>query len=165
MAHNKSRAFTDPVDSFGPPMIGALLRMPWERVVGRMLERLHAHGFDDVEMAHMNLLLYPGPQGVRPSELAAQRGISKQAANYLLGQLERLGYLERRPDADDGRSKRIVLTDRGERAAYTIRDAVTEVERDWEAKLGKDRFAQLKGLLVELNQSAQSIGVEAVDRG
>jgi DNA-binding MarR family transcriptional regulator len=99
-------------------------------------------------------LLYPGPQGARPSELAAQRGISKQAANYLLGQLERLGYLERRPDADDGRSKRIALTNRGERAAYTIRDAVREVERDWQAQLGQDRFAELKALLLELNRPA-----------
>lgn len=153
MALHKSSAFTDGVENFGPPMIGALLRMPWERVVRHMLEQLHAQGFEDVEMAHMNLLLYPGPQGARPSELAAQRGISKQAANYLLGQLEALGYLERRPDPADGRSKRIALTDRGERAAYTIRDAVSDIEREWEALLGQDRFAQLKTLLVELNQS------------
>lgn len=150
----KSSVFTIPPDALGPPMIGALLRMPWERVVRRMLDRLHADGFDDLDMAHMNLLLYPGPQGARPSELAAQRGMSKQAANYLLGQLEGLGYLERRPDANDGRSKRIALTDRGERAAYTIRNAVREVERDWQAQLGQDRFAQLKALLLELNQPA-----------
>ena len=150
----KSSAFTDPPAKFGPPMIGALLRMPWERVVRRMLERLHAEGFDDVDMAHMNLLLYPGPQGARPSELAAQRGMSKQAANYLLGQLEALGYLERQPDASDRRSKRIALTDRGERAAYTIRDAVRDIERDWQSQLGQDRFAQLKALLLELNQAA-----------
>ena len=135
-------------------MIGALLRMPWERVVRRMLERLHEQGFDDLDMAHVNLFLYPGPQGARPSELAAQRGMSKQAANYLLGQLERLGYLERRPDSHDGRSKRIALTDRGERAAYTIRDAVRDVEREWEAQLGRDRFAQLRTLLLELTQPA-----------
>lgn len=133
-------------------MIGALLRMPWEQVIQRMLQRLHAEGFDDVELAHVNLFLYPGPQGARPSELAAQRGISKQAVNYLLGQLEAFGYLERRPAASDGRSKRIVLTDRGERAAYTIRDAVRDVERDWEAQLGRDRFTQLKTLLLDLNQ-------------
>ena len=153
MSANKSNDFTD---AFGPPLIGALLRMPWERVVRRMLERLHEHGFDDLDIAHINLLLYPGPQGARPSELAAQRGMSKQAANYLLGQLERLGYLERRPDSHDGRSKRIALTDRGERAAHTIRDAVRDVERDWEAQLGQDRFARLKTLLLELNQPAQS---------
>jgi DNA-binding MarR family transcriptional regulator len=136
-------------------MIGALLRMPHERVVRGMLERLHAGGFDDLEMAHVNLFLYPGPQGARPSELAAERGISKQAANYLLGQLEQLGYLERQPDAGDGRSKRIALTERGEQAAHTIRDAVRDIERDWETQLGQDRFAQLKTLLLELNQPSQ----------
>jgi DNA-binding MarR family transcriptional regulator len=154
MARNKSSTFTDRTESFGPPMIGALLRAPWERVVWRMLERLPAQGFDDLDIAHVNLFLYPGPQGARPSELAAQRGISKQAANYLLGQLERLGYLERQPDAGDGRSKRIALTDRGEQAAHTIRDAVKDIERDWETQLGKDRFAQLKTLLLELSAPA-----------
>jgi len=133
-------------------MIGALLRMPWEQVIRRMLERLRAEGFDDLELAHVNLFLYPGPQGARPSELAAQRGMSKQAVNYLLGQLERFGYIERRPAEGDGRSKRIVLTDRGERAGYTVRAAVRDVERDWEAQLGRDRFNQLKTLLLDLNQ-------------
>src|SRR5438477_8248956 len=114
---NKSSHFTDRDEAAGPPMIGALLRMPWEQVVRRMLEQLHEQGFDDLDRAHVNLLLYPGPQGIRPSELAAQRGMTKQAANYLLGQLEGLGYLKRQPDdGGDGRSKRIALTDRGEQA-------------------------------------------------
>jgi DNA-binding MarR family transcriptional regulator len=34
-------------------------------------------------------------QGARPSDLAARLGITKQALNYLLGELERLDYLER----------------------------------------------------------------------
>jgi DNA-binding MarR family transcriptional regulator len=80
--------------------------------------------------------------------------MSKQAVNYLLGELERLGYLQRRADPDDGRSKRVALTERGERAAYTIRDAVREVEQDWETKLGPRRFAQLRRLLLELSQPA-----------
>ena len=128
--------------------------MPWEAVQRRMLERLHEHGFDDLEAPHLNLMLYPGPEGARPSELAAQRGISKQAVNYLLGELERLGYIERRPDPDDRRSKRVALTRRGELAGHTIRDAVLEIERDWERQLGAQRFAQLKGILIELNQLA-----------
>jgi len=140
--------------SFGPPLIGVLLRMPWEQVLRRMLAHLHEQGFDDLDGPHLNLLLYPGPQGARPSELAARRGMSKQAVNYLLGELERLGYLERRADPDDGRSKRVALTSRGERAAYTIRDAVRGIERDWEKQLGQERFAQLRSLLLELNQPA-----------
>jgi DNA-binding MarR family transcriptional regulator len=152
--NKKSSCFTKnhPEQALGPPMIGALLRIPWEQVRRRMLERLHEHGFDDLEAPHLNLMLYPGPQGARPSELAAQRGISKQAVNYLLGELERLGYLERKTDPHDRRSKRVVLTRRGEQAGYTIRDAVREIERDWEAQLGAERFAELRNLLLELNQ-------------
>ena len=37
--------------------------------------------------------------------------MSRQAMNYLLGQLERLGYVERRGDHDDARAKRVYETD------------------------------------------------------
>ena len=97
---------------------------------------------------------YPGPQGARPSELAAQLRISKQALNYLLGELERLGYLQRRPDPDDLRSKRIALTPRGETVVRVIRETVAALEREWEAQLGAKRFAQLRTLLEELNALA-----------
>jgi DNA-binding MarR family transcriptional regulator len=137
---------------FGPPLIGALLRMPLETVRGHMLERLHEHGFTDLEPAHLIVLQYPGPQGARPSELAARLRISKQALNYQLGQLERLGYLERQPDPDDMRSKRVVLTQRAESAVPVIREAVAEVETGWAQQLGPERFTQLRDLLIELNQ-------------
>jgi DNA-binding MarR family transcriptional regulator len=149
---NSSSHFT--TEAFGPPLIGALLRMPWEAVQRRMLELLHERGFDDLDAAHLNVFQYPGPQGARPSELAAQLRISKQALNYLLGQLERLGYLERRPDPDDLRSKRIVLTPRGTSAILVIREAVAEMETAWSERLGPKRFAQLRGLLVELDEPA-----------
>jgi DNA-binding MarR family transcriptional regulator len=137
----------------GPPLIGALLRVPLETVQRHMLERLHEHGFTDLEPAHLNVLQYPGPQGLRPSDLAARLRISKQALNYLLGQLERLGYLERHQDPDDLRSKRIILTERGTSLIPVIRGAVGEVETAWTRQLGAKRFAQLRSLLLELNQS------------
>jgi DNA-binding MarR family transcriptional regulator len=142
-----SSSFTVP-----PPLIGALLRVPWQEVRRRMLERLHENGFEDLDTAHLNVLQYPGPHGARPSELAVQLRVSKQALNYLLGQLERLGYLERQPDPDDLRSKRIALTARGRSALETIRAAVGEVERDWEQELGRERFGQLRALLIEVGR-------------
>ncbi|MGZ4392540.1 MAG: MarR family winged helix-turn-helix transcriptional regulator [Gaiellaceae bacterium] len=135
-------------------MIGALLRMPWEAVQRRMLERRHEHGFDDLDAAHLNVFQYPGPQGAKPSELAARLRISKQALNYLLGQLERLHYLERLPDPDDLRSKRVVLTRRGTAAIKVIRDAVGEMETTWGQQLGPKRFSQIRNLLLDLNESA-----------
>ena len=152
-ATDSSSPFTGLPDSpFGPPLIGALLRTPLEAVRRRMLDRLHEHGFDDLEPAHLIVLQYPGPQGTKPSELASRLRISKQALNYQLGQLERLGYLERRPDSDDLRSKRIVLTGRAESAVPVIRDAVAEIENDWARQLGSERFTQLRDVLIELNR-------------
>jgi DNA-binding MarR family transcriptional regulator len=135
----------------GPPLIGALMRMPVEVVRARMLAALHARGFTDIVPAHLVVLRWPGPQGRRPSEIAAQAEISKQALNYLLGQLEELGYLERRPDADDQRSRRIHLTARGREVAATMRAAVTDVEAEWTDLLGTRDFERLRALLTRLN--------------
>jgi DNA-binding MarR family transcriptional regulator len=146
---DSSSPFTN---SPGPPLIGALLRVPLETVRARMLARLHEHGFTDLDPAHLILLQYPGPQGARPSDLAARLRMSKQSVNYLLGELERRGYLERRPDPDDLRSKRIELTDRGRALIPVIRGAVAELEEEWSGRLGRKRFDQLRRLLVDLNR-------------
>ena len=155
-ADTSSSPFTKPdrraEHPFGPPLIGALLRLPWEAVQQRMLERLHERGFDDLDSAHLNVFQYPGPQDTRPSELAARLRISKQALNYLLGELERLDYLERRPDPDDLRSKRVAVTPRGAAAIAVIREAVGEMETSWAQQLGAKRFAQLRSILLDLNQ-------------
>jgi DNA-binding MarR family transcriptional regulator len=119
-----------------------------------MLERLHERGFDDFDPAYLTVFRYPGPQGQRPTDVAVRLGISKQALNYLLRELERLGYLEREPHPDDLRSKRIVLTPRGASAIDVIREAVGEVESVWAQRLGPERFARLRELLLELNELA-----------
>jgi DNA-binding MarR family transcriptional regulator len=152
---NKSSVFTNSGGDekpFGPPLIGALLRMPWNAVQQHMLDRLHESGFADFDAAYLTVFQYPGPQGARPSELAARLRISKQALNYLLGELERLGYLERRADPDDLRSKRIALTPRGIASVGVIREAVGEVETAWAQQLGAERFDELRNLLLELNR-------------
>jgi DNA-binding MarR family transcriptional regulator len=153
---DKSSRFTtlspDEAEPFGPPLIGALLRLPWEAVQERILERLHAQGFADFDASYLIVVQYPGPQGQRPADLAGRLRISKQALNHLLGQLERRGYLTREADPEDGRSKRIRLTARGTRAALLIRETVTELEDAWAQQLGLKRFAQLRTLLQELNK-------------
>jgi DNA-binding MarR family transcriptional regulator len=154
MKINSSSNLTKPDsadNAFGPPLIGALLRAPWDAVLKHMLDRLHESGFADFDASYLSVFQYPGPQDTRPSDLAARLRMSKQALNYLLGELERRGYLERRPDTDDLRSKRIVLTQRGIAAVGVIREAVAEVETAWARRLGRKRFAEFRDVLVELN--------------
>jgi DNA-binding MarR family transcriptional regulator len=114
---------------------------------------LQLAGEADVVPAHFSVLRYPGPGNRRPSDLAAEARMSKQAMNYLLGDLERLGYMTRDDDPDDGRSKRIQLTERGEALRQAIRKIVRGIEAEWERDLGARKFAQLRGLLQELNET------------
>lgn len=134
-------------------MIGALMRMPVEAVHGRIMAELEEAGFDDLAPAHMAVLRWPGPQGQRPSDLARTAGVTKQAMNYLLRELERLGYLARESDPDDNRSRRIALTERGVAAATNVRDTVKRIEAELEDELGKTKLAQLRKLLTDLNQT------------
>ena len=133
-----------------PPLIGALLRIPLETVHDRMLAGLHQRGYTDLTAAHLDVFQYPGPDNQRPIDLAAQTRMSKQALNYLLGQLEQLGYLTRDTDERDQRSKRIHGTPRGFAAAKAIREIVREVEAEWEEQLGPRNFSQLRDLLAQL---------------
>ncbi len=147
-----SSGFTEP--KFGalppPPLIGALLRVPYDTVRERMLAGLHDRGFTDLVPAHVDVWRYPGPENQRPSELATQTRMTKQALNYLLGQLEQLGYLTRETDSNDQRSKRIRLTPRGHAATSAIYEIVQDVETEWERQLGPQTFGQLRRLLTQL---------------
>ena len=148
-----SSDFTERVSgaSSPPPLIGALLRIPFETVRDRMLAGLHERGYTDLVAAHLNVLQYPGPENLRPSELVTRTGMSKQALNYLLGQLEQHGYLTRQDDNSDQRSKRIHLTRKGHAAIKAIREIVHEVESEWEQQLGAQKFAELRNLLTQLH--------------
>jgi DNA-binding MarR family transcriptional regulator len=140
----------------GPPLIGALLRMPWEAVHERMLAGLHQGGYEDLIAPHLTVLQYPGPENMRPSDLATRTRMTKQALNYLLGQMEQLGYLSRVEDEADQRFKRIRLTPRGRAASAAMREIVLEIEAEWTQKLGPQRFAELRELLARLNDHGTS---------
>ena len=114
-------------------MIGALMRLPWEAVTYRLLRALREHGFSDIDGPQLSVILWPGPDGLRPSDLAARMRVTKQALNYLLRGLEQNGYLKRQPDPDDRRARRIALTDHGRALVTVIRGAVAEAEREWTA--------------------------------
>ena len=132
------------------------MRLPVDQMHRRIIEGLHQHGYTALVPAHMAVLRYPGPRGQRPVELAAEANMSKQAMNYLLGELERLGYVERRADPGDIRSKRVYMTERGEAIRKVVRATVRQVEREWARELGADDLERLRALLVRLQPIVQS---------
>jgi DNA-binding MarR family transcriptional regulator len=134
-------------------LIGALLRVPAEAIHRRLISGLNAAGFEELRVPHMAVLQFPGPDGVRPGVLAERAGISKQAMNQLLGSLEEYGYIIRSDAPNGGRARIIRFTKRGHAAYAKIHDILREIEREWSAELGAERFAQLKELLFRVWES------------
>jgi len=134
------------------PYIGALLGVVWQWVREQMYAGVVAAGFDDLNAAHVGLWRYPGLDGLRPSQLADQRGITKQSVNDLLGHLEQHGYLVREPDSADGRARVIRLTSKGRRLQQTIYAEAGAAQLGIAEILGPRRFAQLHSSLELLAQ-------------
>src|ERR1044071_5865024 len=87
-----------------PPLIGALLRVPANTILRRLIADLNASGFEELRLPHMAGLQYPGPDGESPGTLAERAGISKQAMNQLLRTLESSGYIARFDHGEDARA-------------------------------------------------------------
>ncbi len=130
-------------------MIGSLLRLPREHVVARMLATVNEHGFD-VSPTELGVFMYPGPHGRRPIELARQCNVSRQAMNYVLAELERRGYLLRRPGPASN-STELQLTAKGQEMYALMRGCVATVEQEWKAHLGEQRFNALRETLQDLS--------------
>ncbi len=142
------------------PYVGALLGVVWQWVRDQLYAGVVAAGYDDLNAAHVGLWRYPGLEGLRPSQLADRRGITKQSVNELLGYLEQHGYLLRVPDSVDGRARVIRLTPRGWRLQKTIYAEAASAQLRIEEILGPRRYAQLHSSLELLTeQLAASLAV------
>ncbi len=135
-------------------LIGALLRVPAQAIQRRLIKELNASGFDELRLPHMAVLQFPGPDGVRPGTLAERAGMSKQAINQLLRSLEAFGYIARSDMPGESGARVIRLTERGHAAFSKMIEVLRDIEREWSAELGSDRFGQLKTLLLHVWDSS-----------
>lgn len=132
------------------PPIGALLRFGLHEIRSRIYDGVRAAGFDDVRPAHVTLFRWPGPDGRRPSEVAADAQISKQRVNDLLRDLERLGYLGLIDDPTDSRARIIRLSARGKRLHKTAVDIHATIEGEWARTIGPRHYERLRQTLAQL---------------
>jgi DNA-binding MarR family transcriptional regulator len=132
------------------PYLGALLRVVWQWVRDQIQADVMGLGYDDLSNAHLHVFRYPSPDGLRPSELAAELQLSKQSVNDLLGHLEEHGYIVREPDPADGRGRVVRLTDKGRRLERTVANAARSAEIRIGEMIGPERSAELRRTLEAL---------------
>jgi DNA-binding MarR family transcriptional regulator len=123
----------------GPPYVGALLRQCLDHVRARIEADLRSAGVTDLQPVHLAVFSFPPPDGVRPSDLARRIRMSRQATNHIIGQLEGLGYLERRSERK-GERRRIYLTPRTWGMVKIVHATLLEIQGEWAADIGPERF-------------------------
>lgn len=125
----------------------------------RLLHREYAHeievslaeaGFGDMRSGDAKVFPFVPPEGIAVRELAVQAGVRKQTMAQSVDQLERAGYLERRPNPRDGRSRLIVLTERGRAVRPVAASVGDRIERRWAELTSPEEFETLRDLLHRL---------------
>ncbi|MFE1315705.1 MarR family winged helix-turn-helix transcriptional regulator [Streptomyces sp. NPDC058755] len=89
-----------------------LLGMAFQLVLSEFVSRLDAAGYADLRPMHGLVFQALRGSGATSSELAEQLGVTKQAAGQIIDDLEKRGYVERRPHPAGGRRKLVVLTEK-----------------------------------------------------
>jgi DNA-binding MarR family transcriptional regulator len=100
----------------------------------------HERGFSDIREAHLQVFGNVGVEGIRLTTLAARSQLSLAACSELVDDLQRKGYLERRPDPTDRRAKLIHPTGRGRQALAAAGARVAEIETGWAELVGDAEF-------------------------
>ncbi|MEE4661310.1 MAG: MarR family transcriptional regulator [Halieaceae bacterium] len=128
--------------------------------LARYLQSRLMHSLID-EYGHSGLRLHfepyialAAPNGIPLGELADNLRVSRQAVSQVIKQIEAAGYLKRVPDPADGRSRRVVLTDRGEELVADGTRLLADVDSSFASIVGADTLERFTRGLYSLYCSA-----------
>ncbi len=132
---------------FQPP-VSRLLSLAYNKTGAAIYARLRSAGITDTRPSHGNVMEHLAfEDGLRLNDLASRAGVTPQSMGQFVDELEELGYVERRPDPNDRRAKRVHLTAKGKRSNKIEWKVVQEVDEALEKALGSRRFEELKRAL------------------
>ncbi len=132
------------------PLIGLLLRLVYQNYAQAVDAALSEAGFGDIRPSAANVFPFVPPEGITVSRLAELASVRKQSMAQAVDQLERTGYVERRPNPRDHRSQLVFLTERGASVPPLTHAAAERVEQRWAELTSPAEFAALRASLQHL---------------
>ena len=132
------------------PVIGLLLRLVYQHYAQSIDAALRDAGFDDIRPGAANVFPFVPPEGITVSRLAELARVRKQSMAQAVDQLERTGYVERRPNPRDHRSRLVFLTGRGASVPPVTHAAAARVEERWAQLTSPAEFEALRAALARL---------------
>ena len=118
-----------------------------EEAIRRVATR---EGAPRLRRSHTALLPHIDLEGTRVSVLAERLGVSKQAVSELVDDLEQAGVLERSPDPDDARARRVAFTERGLAGLLQGLTVLQEFEAELAQEIGQRTMQELHTALVRV---------------
>ncbi|MGH3166674.1 MAG: MarR family winged helix-turn-helix transcriptional regulator [Trebonia sp.] len=132
------------------PLIGLLLRLTYQHHAQDVDAALRDAGFGDIRPGAANVFPFVPPEGITVSRLAELARVRKQSMAQAVDQLERTGYVERRPNPSDHRSQLVFLTPRGASVPPVTHAAAERVEQRWAQLTSPAEFEALRPGLLRL---------------
>ncbi|HZN74892.1 MAG TPA: helix-turn-helix domain-containing protein [Micromonosporaceae bacterium] len=130
-----------------PVDLGILLALAYQQFVRELREAHAAEGFDDAGRSDGYVFRALAARPMTVSELATRLQISKQGAGQIVDDMQRRGYVERRPDPDDARARLLYLSARGEAALAAARRFHRTYEQRLARAHGRPAVTALRAML------------------
>jgi DNA-binding MarR family transcriptional regulator len=109
--------------------------------------RLHDHGWPDVNRPQSMVMTNIVSGIVRPSDIARNLGVSRQAIHSTINQMVGLGIVQLEVDPADRRHMVVSLTDLGARMRKDAQRSMDALTAQIAARLGQDKFDALLAAL------------------
>jgi len=129
------------------PYTQSLLLYAYQGSARALVETLRARGHPAIRPKHGAVFANIDKQGTRPSVLAERAGIGKAAMGELIDELQRLGYVQRRPDPSDRRAKLVVPANAAVDVTNIVHEFNINVEAAYRERLGEEAYQALRAAL------------------
>ena len=134
-------------------IIGSLLKKIYRLYSSDLLDALQAKGFLDLRPSFLEILMYVcDTDGPSIKEIGFACGLKKQTMTSHLNELEKRGYIIRKPGAKDKRELRVSLTDYGQKFKVNLLEVTTDLELRYLKSIGEVELERIMHTLENFHQ-------------